>query len=293
MLLYVGVAAGIGDRVPALSTLERTLGGGVQVLTLFGAALCSFAVATPVVREHRGVPVARPSLGPGAAALAFALVAWLLPREAPALCRAGLLLVATGNVLVGGAQRYSAAASRIRRHPMFSYAEADFQARGRSRSEEERFLAPRTAMMVPFLLVPVWPSALDVLGGDGALWPAIVAAYLAGLPAILFDAKHGSLRFGLASAGVAVALLSLHRIATPHPTVALEAALIVLAYPAASALLVRGRQRLAGQAFAVLLLSRLVVDVPALEHVPIIEASFLALLTAAAFALRATPTALD
>lgn len=268
------------DESSVLFRAARSAGGAPAFAGWMFLVLASFAFATPVLRDHRGVPIARPSLGPGAGALlVLAAAPWLPARPGPLLAAVALAIVA-GNVVVGGAQRYLSAARRLK-NPAFVLGVGDPQARGRRRDEEER-LVREALSAAPFVLLPVWPVLVAVSLGRAEVTHAAGAAFLTGLPPTLFDAKLPSRRFALTSvlcAGCAALLF-----AATQEELFLEAAALAATWPLANRLLHAGRARLLAICIVILVLgSAVFASVPWPAAWILDELLFAACLACAAF----------
>ncbi|MFG0318787.1 MAG: hypothetical protein ACF8XB_16055, partial [Planctomycetota bacterium JB042] len=187
--------------------LSRAAGGATNVWFLLLAVLSTYVVVTPVLREHRGLPIARPNLGPAAGALLFAVTGPLAPPpSAAALLVRGAACVVLGNLLFGLGQRYRAAARRIDR-PLESWSLADPRTRELVLPRAERDLVRSALATWPLLLLLVWPPVCAALAGRIADPRALLATALIGsLPAILFDVTRPGLRT-TAAAVAAAALL--------------------------------------------------------------------------------------
>lgn len=238
-----------------LASIDATLAGSGGPLFWFALALTSYSLASPAVREHRGVPVARPSLAPAVAAGSALAIACLTHLDGPGLARRFLLLIAAANLVVGLLQRYLAASRRLH-HPLFTYAYAEVNPSTRSQAWEEAVLIRAALKTAPFLLLPIWPAVFAALARTTPPWLAVAIMPLAGLPPLLYDAKRNSPRFRIASLIAAIGLLSLWRAAPGLPSPCVETALLVLAYPAASRLIESGFAGTVGRAVLLLLLAR-------------------------------------
>ncbi len=225
--------------------LSRAAGGTTNGWVLLLAVLSTYVVVTPVLREHRGLPIARPNLGPTAGALLFALTGVLAPPPtAPALLVRGAACVVLGNLLFGLGQRYRAAARRIDR-PLDSWSLADPRTRDLVLPRAEHDLVRSALATWPLLLLPVWPPVCAAFAGRFADPRALLAAALVGaLPAILFDVTRPGLRTTAAAVAAAALLGALASLAAPpDDRTLLAAAATALVLPGGSALLARGHAR--------------------------------------------------
>lgn len=241
MLFAFGVVRAL-DIDLGLSTLHWLIGLPI--------VLASHAVALPVVREHRGVPVARPNIGPATGAIVFLGFAVFAhfghhvgSRFEP--IQVASIAIVVSNVVVGAIQRLVAAARKFNR-PGYSFIFADLGALDRNSTIEDDKIAYRVATLVPFLVLPLIPAGLD-LAFDSAVDPRLVvlATFAATLPPLLFDAKRRTFRFRFTAYGIAAAL-GLAWFAggfDPQHRSLLAVAAFVMGYPAINALVDLGARR--------------------------------------------------
>lgn len=249
VVLFLSVAS----DAPAWREIAEFGGGPIGLMLRFAIVLLTYGVATPVLREHRGVPIARPNLGPAAAAAFFLTTQWPRPTVAP-LAAAAVSIVA-GNLTVGLIQRYREAARRIG-SASEHLRDADLRARELVRPREERYLSVNALGVIPFLLTPIAPAVAATFAMRGDVEAILVAAIVAALPPILFDAKRGSLRFTAASLVSATALAALGALAFERDHTLIQTAIVVASYPLASRLLRCGEARLAGLVTSVYLVAK-------------------------------------
>lgn len=241
--------------------------GAARFLLGMPLVLASYAVAAPVVLQHRGVPVARPSLGPSVGAIIVALLCLsgaLAPRT---LLLAGVLALLFGNLVVGTAQRYRAATRRMR-HPSIAFAFGDRSVAKHFHADDDRMLIRRALEIAPLMLLPVAPALLALFpplgGAPASMIAATLAASIAATPAILFDAKLGSRRFALTALLCALAAVaaSFRAEAPPDAQVLRASAALLLAFPGLSRLIARGDGRFVASALCVWALARGLVAPP-------------------------------
>jgi hypothetical protein len=250
------------------------------------AALASHAVAAPILREHRGVSRARPSLGPAAAALAFLPFAAFATPGAERFAALAVIALIGCNVVVGGIQRYVAAAMKLNR-PGSGFGHTDLAARAVDAAPLE--IARHSLALTPFLLLPIAPALCDLVAQpeiDPRL--ALLAVTVAAIPPILFDAKRRARRFRIASYACAAALalaflacLLLGADAEARPL--LSTAVLLVAYPPLNALIGRGARRSVGALLLIHLLARALLarQWPELRW-PLVEVALVVLAMAAA-----------
>lgn len=200
-VLAVGVVLLCAARFQALPLPQPlTTTGGILI---FVATLATYAFCPPTLRDHRGVPIARPNPGPTAGTIAvFALSPFLRATD---LDR-GLLLaaacIAAGNLAVGLGRRVQEAYERLSA-PYRGAGSAPDGGLARRRDERERRLLLRAAVAAPLLVYLLWPALLLVFGDDAPSGRALAAALAPALPPLLFDARRGSPRFMAAATGAA------------------------------------------------------------------------------------------
>lgn len=251
-----------GDPVVVISTAA---GGPIPMTLGLLLFLASFTAAPPILREHRGVPIARPSLAPSTGALMVLMTAaWTGPAPGHILSAATVAVVAA-NVIVGGAQRYQAAARRIR-NPARNFAVGNLPQGSLDRADEDRVLLSGAIRAAGFVITPVWVPVQTLFAGTSTPVAAGLAALLAAAPALVFDAKRPSVRFDALSMAAVIALLSAHFATSAEPY--LRTAAIACAWPPASRILARGRAGALGLCCALLitttaLTTRLSPDLPA------------------------------
>lgn len=250
------VACGHLPRLAAVwAKAIADLGGGAVFTIGLLATLASFTIASPVVRGHRGIPIARPNLGPAAGALLFLAGAPLSATTAAEISIHAAVAIVLGNLVVGSIQRYRAAAARLASPAVQGGTPQDLRAGSSFRPEEERYLALGALRILPFLLLPAWPPLASALAGTiENPRAALAAALVAAMPPILFDAKRGSRRFGAAAVAGAAVLFAFGLAGTGDPLL-VRTAVVMLAFPPASRLIARGQPRILVRAFILLVLA--------------------------------------
>ncbi len=238
---------------PAWTHLAVLVGGPDRLMLGLVTVLLTYAVATPAVREHRGIPIARPNLGPAAAAALFLATRILTPASSPLAAAAVSIVV--GNLTFGPIHRFRAAARRIG-SPREHLRDADLRARELVRPREESYLAGHALWIAPFLVAPVAPALAATFARQGTINAILIAAFVAAMPPILFDAKSGSVRFIVASVAAAGALIGIREIVFPGDHTLIQTALVVASYPFASRLLRCGEIRMAGLVTVVYLVAK-------------------------------------
>ncbi len=283
-LLFVLLAAW---AVPHLLVDPRGSRSGdfLRAIEILALTMASYAIASPIVREHRGIPTARPSIGPSWGALVFALTTLIARPDLDGLVRIAVPSIIVGNVLGAGVQRYLAAASRLAR-PGFGISQAERDPSGHEAAVHDMHIVERALAVAPFLLLPLVPALSDFYSDARVLPECVLFAVTASaLPPILFDAKRRARRFRLISYGLAL-ILAASSFLFDAPGAArpvLDTAVLLVAYPPLNALLARGARRGVITALVLYVLAKtfLVLEFPDVAW-PIAEALLAVMATAGA-----------
>lgn len=222
---------------------ERTIvaaGGFERLLLALSICLCSYSMNTPLLREHRGLAVARPTLGPAVGAFVAALALPFVDATPRAAFLTIAFAVAASNFVIGGWQRFAAAAERLK-SPLFFLTDADVRTDPRSGAAESTRLALEAMRRMPFLLLPVLAPVFAVtLHPEGSPFAALLALAACAAPPLAFDAVKGGRRFhaaALAAAALLVATWALGPGSLRGAPVLAQAALVPVVYlPASRAL---------------------------------------------------------
>jgi hypothetical protein len=265
----------IGGVHPGAQATIAAAGGFERLLLALSICLCSYSMSTPLLREHRSLPVARPNLGPAAGAL-LAVVA--LPFVAPTASASLLTIaisVASSNFLIGGWQRFAAAAERLK-SPLFFLTDADVRTSPRSGAAESTLLALEATRRMPFLLLPVLAPVFAVtLHANDSPFAALAALVACAAPPLAFDAVKGGRRFfgaALACAALLVGAWAAGPDALRGATVLVQGALILVVYLPASRALRYGDATSIALAILLYALVRIWIDrVGALAGTPLAE----------------------
>lgn len=227
----------IGEVHPGARQTIAAAGGFERLLLALSVCLCSYSMSTPLLREHRGLPVARPSLGPAAGALLAAVTLPFVDATPSSALLTLTFAVAASNFVIGGWQRFAAAAERLK-SPTFVLTDADVRTSPRSGAAESTLLALEATRRMPFLLLPVLAPLFAVtLHPEGSPFAALAALVACAAPPLAFDAVKGGRRFFATSVACSAALFAAWEFGPDelrHAPVLAQAAVILLAYVPAS-----------------------------------------------------------
>lgn len=185
----------LGSVHPGAARTIAAAGGFERLLLALTVCLCSYSMSTPLLREHRGLPVARPNLGPAAGAFVAALALPFVEATPRAAFLSIAFAVAASNFVIGGWQRFAAAAERLK-SPLFFLTDADVRTDPRSGAAESTRLALDAVRRMPFLLLPVLAPVFAVtLHPEGSPFAALLAVAACAAPPLAFDAVKGGRNF--------------------------------------------------------------------------------------------------